>query len=144
MNVPFNNRDEHYTTNSIGNVSRSSSAQTIENALRELEGVIDANVNLSLEFVEVTYSSDHVSRKERIDAIMETGYVVPDPVEVQFLEIGGMSCAGCAHSIPGGSNYSVFCTGNLDSCFAYVYLLVFLARWDEFHRPALSGTFALG
>ncbi|MDD5223024.1 MAG: heavy metal translocating P-type ATPase [bacterium] len=50
--------------------------QTVEKALRSLDGVIDARVNLATETASVEYNSGHLSLNDLENAIKESGYEV--------------------------------------------------------------------
>lgn len=69
----------------------------VEEALRGLKGVSEANVNLANEKAAVTYDPSQVSIDEMVRAVKDAGYgVVPETVT---LPVRGMTCASCVKRI---------------------------------------------
>ncbi len=71
--------------------------QAIEKALRSLDGVALAQVNLGTEIASVEYDSGKASLVDLEKAIRDTGYDVID--EKVVLRIGGMVCAMCVGAL---------------------------------------------
>lgn len=69
----------------------------IEKALRNLEGVHQARVNLATEMASVEYNPERLSLSDLERTIRETGYDVID--EKKVLKIGGMVCAMCVGAL---------------------------------------------
>lgn len=69
----------------------------IEKALRNLEGVHQARVNLATEMASVEYNPERLSLSDLERTIRETGYDVID--EKIVLKIGGMVCAMCVGAL---------------------------------------------
>ncbi|MDP3062691.1 MAG: copper-translocating P-type ATPase [Chloroflexota bacterium] len=66
----------------------------VEDALKEVPGVLSAQVNLATEKAAVQLGPQkHVSLKALRDAVADAGYKVP--MEKLTLNIGGMTCASC-------------------------------------------------
>jgi len=93
----------------------------IENSLKEVEGVNDAQVNLGTEKATVEYDADKVKLSDLENAVKNAGYGVIN--EKVVIKIGGMTCAMCVKAIEDGlgrldgiSNVNV----NLSSEKAYV------------------------
>ncbi|NOY08546.1 MAG: copper-translocating P-type ATPase [Spirochaetes bacterium] len=76
-----------------------SCANKIEGALKKVEGVENANVNLATEKATVEVLSDKVKIDSLISAVKETGYEVPS--ETLSLPVKGMTCASCANKVEG-------------------------------------------
>ena len=72
---------------------------TIEKALKSLEGVLEANVNLGTETATVKYDPDRVSPEQIVRAIEDTGYGVARERKEVVVKIGGMTCAMCVATI---------------------------------------------
>ncbi len=72
---------------------------TIEKALKSLEGVKEATVNLGTETATVKYDPDRVSLEQIIKAIEDTGYGVARETKEAIIRIGGMTCAMCVATI---------------------------------------------
>jgi len=71
--------------------------QAIEKALRNLDGVALAQVNLGTEIASVEYDSGKASLADLEKAIRDAGYDVID--EKVILKIGGMVCAMCVGAL---------------------------------------------
>src|SRR5690606_4457091 len=81
----------------IGGMGCAACAAKIEEALRRIEGVHGAAVNLVEGKVSVEYDPEKVKLKEIEAAVEDAGYrVLNDRIT---LRIGGMSCAMCARKI---------------------------------------------
>jgi Cu+-exporting ATPase len=65
----------------------------VEKALKGVDGVEDAKVNLATEKASVWFGTDAVTIGDLVTAVQETGYHVP--TETVTLPIGGMTCASC-------------------------------------------------
>ncbi len=74
-----------------------SCANKVEAALKKVEGVENANVNLATERATVELDADKVSLDALISAVKTTGYEVPS--EPLSLPVKGMTCASCANKV---------------------------------------------
>ncbi len=70
---------------------------TVENALRALEGVENAQVSLVTEEARVRVRRDGAPADELVDAVERVGYTVPS--EIIRVGIRGMHCAACVSSV---------------------------------------------
>ena len=71
----------------------------VQHGLEEVEGVLNANVNLTTEQASVVLDPTRVSLARLIDAVRDTGYDVV--TETISLPIGGMTCASCVSHVEG-------------------------------------------
>lgn len=76
-----------------------SCTSNVERALRKVEGVLEANVNLATEKATVTSSNGQLILGELVEAVERVGYAVP--LERIQLPIGGMTCASCVAHVEG-------------------------------------------
>ncbi len=83
----------------VRGMSCASCVATVEGALRGLNGVREATVNLTAEKAFVTFALDRVSLAEMERAIHDVGYEVGK--EELSLQVSGMSCASCVAAIEG-------------------------------------------
>ncbi|MCK5562916.1 copper ion binding protein, partial [Candidatus Bathyarchaeota archaeon] len=83
----------------ISGMTCASCAQTIEKALKEQEGVEQANVNLASEKAYVTYDSKAINKKELVETVRAAGYDAHFETKKAIIRIGGMTCASCAQTI---------------------------------------------
>lgn len=88
------------TTIQISGMSCAACATRIEKGLKKLEGMKDANVNLTLERATVTYDPDVITVAQMEERIEKLGFKAVK--EVADLQISGMSCAACAARIEKG------------------------------------------
>ena len=84
----------------------------VQRGLKEVDGVLDVNVNLATEQASVVLAPEQVPLMRLVDAVRDTGYDVS--TKNASLPIGGMNCAACvAHveralaEVPGVLNVSV-------------------------------------
>ncbi|MFB6347396.1 MAG: heavy metal translocating P-type ATPase [bacterium] len=76
-----------------------SCANAIQDALREEDGVHEAEVNFASESARVSYDTSQTDRDTLIETIRDTGYDVSEENQSTTLELEGMSCASCADTI---------------------------------------------
>lgn len=69
----------------------------VEKALRNLNGVIDAKVNLMARKAYVEYDPDKIGIPQMVKAVEDLGYEVMH--EEFMLHVGGMSCASCVAKV---------------------------------------------
>lgn len=72
----------------IGGMSCASCAQTIEKALKKIEGVQEAHVNLATEKAAISYDPTQITPEKIAEAIEETGYQVIGQEEVKEEGVG--------------------------------------------------------
>jgi Cu+-exporting ATPase len=83
----------------ITGMSCASCVKVIETALRKLEGVENASVNLATESATVEYDPFKISLEKIIETIEDIGYGVLEDEKAVTVKIGEMSCAMCVRSI---------------------------------------------
>ncbi len=71
----------------------------VEGALREVRGVVTADVNLATERAAVELDPQQVSLEEMVRAVDKAGYGIP--AQRATLNIGGMTCASCVSHVEG-------------------------------------------
>ena len=81
----------------ISGMTCATCASTIEKALRNLPGVVAAQVNFGSEVAEVEYDSSHVKLDDLEKAVRDAGYQTVN--EQVVLRVGGMSCVSCVTTI---------------------------------------------
>ncbi len=84
----------------IEGMTCASCAQAVEKSLKDLDSVIQANVNLATEKATVEYESDKLTDQDFKKAVASAGYKVKEkPVQKESLNIEGMTCASCAQAV---------------------------------------------
>ncbi|MGE4572461.1 MAG: heavy metal translocating P-type ATPase [Candidatus Izemoplasmatales bacterium] len=89
--------------NLIG-MSCASCANTIDQYLKNAEGIIEANINLATEVANVTYDESIITSQDIINLVKKSGYdanLFQEKVNVSFA-VEGMTCANCARTIEMG------------------------------------------
>nr|MBC7245568.1 copper-translocating P-type ATPase [Chloroflexota bacterium] len=77
----------------IRGMTCASCAAHVEEALKEVEGVSEANVNLATERARVAFAPERTKTEDIVRAVRNAGYDVG--TEKVILPIGGMTCASC-------------------------------------------------
>jgi Cu+-exporting ATPase len=72
-------------------------ASTIEKALRNLPGVVAAQVNFASEVAEVEYDTSRAKLHDLEQAVTDAGYATVNDQIV--LKVGGMSCVSCETAV---------------------------------------------
>lgn len=80
-------------------MSCASCALNVEKALEKAEGVKMARVNFASEKAYLEYDPEMVDEEKLAEVVRATGYDVKDEKERVTLDIGGMTCAGCAATV---------------------------------------------
>ncbi|GGN08474.1 heavy metal translocating P-type ATPase [Halarchaeum nitratireducens] len=81
----------------VQGMSCANCSATIEDALSDLDGVVEASANFATDEASVTYDSESVSIAAIYGAIADAGY---DPVdETVTITITDMSCANCSQTV---------------------------------------------
>ncbi|WP_028306783.1 heavy metal translocating P-type ATPase [Desulfitibacter alkalitolerans] len=84
----------------IKGMTCASCVRRVETGLKKLDGISEANVNLSTEKVTIDYDDTVVRVEEIVNFIKEIGYnAYPANVEKVTLPVGGMTCASCVRRI---------------------------------------------
>jgi len=81
----------------ITGMTCASCVKRVEDALRGVKGVTEANVNLANEKASVTYDPSLASVEDMIRAVKDAGYGVM--TETVTLPVQGMTCASCVRRI---------------------------------------------
>jgi Cu+-exporting ATPase len=69
----------------------------VDSALKNVDGVADATVNLATEKASVTFDNGAIDPQGLVDAVQQAGYEVPS--EKITLPIEGMHCASCVSAV---------------------------------------------
>lgn len=74
-------------------------ARAVERAVRKLEGITNADVNLATEKLTVDYDENKVNEELIQNAVDKAGYKAVSDNIVRTLRIEGMTCAACARAV---------------------------------------------
>ena len=128
----------------IKGMTCASCSSHVEEALKEIEGVSEANVNLATERARVMYS-DQVPVNKMVTAVRDAGYDVG--TEKAVLPIVGMTCASCsAHVEEALSKLDGVLSANVNLATerATVEFIPGLVGMDEFRRAVSEAGYEIG
>lgn len=86
-------------TLNIEGMTCASCVQTVEKAAEKLEGVQEANVNLTTEKMNITYDETKLSIRDIQSAVDQVGYKAVNETKQNTFNIEGMTCASCAQTV---------------------------------------------
>lgn len=86
-------------TLNIEGMTCASCVQTVEKAARKLEGVQEANVNLTTEKMNISYDETKLSIHDIQSAVDQAGYKAVNETKQTTFNIEGMTCASCAQTV---------------------------------------------
>ena len=83
----------------IEGMTCASCAQTVEKAIKKLQGVKEASVNLATEKLSVSYDESKLSVSDIQTAVDKAGYKIVTKQITNTFKIEGMTCASCAQTV---------------------------------------------
>jgi len=92
--------DRAHVSLPIDGMSCASCAQSVEEGLQAVEGVLRAEVNFATERADVSFDPSRVRMRDLVQAVADSGYEVRTTETT--LTVQGMSCASCASSVESG------------------------------------------
>jgi len=97
-------REEQHATIGVAGMTCASCVASVEKALKKVEGVSDARINLAAEKASVDFNPDFASREDLEKAIADAGYtpVKEAPAATPgtiAIGVKGMHCASCVASV---------------------------------------------
>ena len=69
----------------------------IERTLNEVDGVVEANVNLAMERANIRFEASKLGASDLSQVIIDAGFEVP--AQTVIMDVTGMTCAGCASRV---------------------------------------------
>lgn len=83
----------------IEGMSCAACSARVERAVKKIEGVQEATVNLATETLSVMYDEAIIDRSQIESAVVKAGYKVHHELNTYIFDIKGMSCSACANRI---------------------------------------------
>ena len=83
----------------IGGMNCSACSNRVERGIKKLEGVKEANVNLTTETLTVDFDESKISFKDIEEKIENLGYKVIKNIKTYTYKVQGMTCAVCASRV---------------------------------------------
>jgi Cu+-exporting ATPase len=117
----------------------------VEEALKEIEGVTEANVNLATERARVSFAPEQVRVEKMVSAVRDAGYDVG--TEKAVLPIVGMTCASCSQHVEEALRKVdgvLAANVNLATERATVEFVPGLATMDDFRRAVSEAGYEIG
>lgn len=74
-------------------------SRAVERAVKKLDGIEEANVNLATEKLSVTFNADKVSIDKIKGSIEKAGYITKNEEVNKVFKVEGMTCAACSRAV---------------------------------------------
>lgn len=83
-------------TYKIGGMRCSSCANRIEREIKKIDGIKDANVNLTMETLTTSFDENQISSEDIEKKVEALGFTIIKNIKTYIYKVEGMSCAVCA------------------------------------------------
>lgn len=83
----------------IGGMTCSSCSNRVERGIKKMEGMIDANVNLTTETLTVNFDDEKITSKDIEDKVEALGYKVIKNTKTYVYKVEGMTCSSCSSRV---------------------------------------------
>lgn len=83
----------------IGGMTCSACSNRVERGVRKMDGMIDANVNLTTETLTVSFDNEKISSKDIEDKVEALGYKVIKNIKTYTYKVEGMTCSACSSRV---------------------------------------------
>lgn len=83
----------------IEGMSCAACSNRVERAVKKLEGVNQASVNLATETLSVDYDEKTLTREKIEESVIKAGYKVHKEIKNYIFKVEGMRCAACANRV---------------------------------------------
>lgn len=83
----------------IGGMTCSACSNRVERGVKKMEGMIDANVNLTTETLTVNFDNEKISSKDIEDKVEALGYKVIKNIKTYTYKVEGMTCSACSSRV---------------------------------------------
>lgn len=80
----------------VGGMTCSACANRVERGVKKMDGMKDANVNLTTEVLTVDFDENKVSSDDIEKKVEALGYKVVKNIKTHTYKVEGMTCAVCA------------------------------------------------
>ena len=83
----------------IGGMTCSACSNRVERGVKKMEGMLDANVNLTTETLTVNFDENKLTEKDIEKKVNDLGYTVIKNIKVHTYKVEGMTCSACANRV---------------------------------------------
>lgn len=80
----------------IGGMTCSACSNRVERGIKKMNGILDANVNLTTETLTVNFDESKLSSEDIEKKVESLGYSVIKNIKTHTYKVEGMTCAVCA------------------------------------------------
>lgn len=83
----------------IGGMTCSACSNRVERGVKKMNGMIDANVNLTTETLTVNFDENKLSEQDIEKKVNDLGYTVIKNIKVHTYKVEGMTCSACSNRV---------------------------------------------
>lgn len=83
----------------IGGMTCSACSNRVERGVKKMNGIIDANVNLTTETLTVNFDENKLSEQDIEKKVNDLGYTVIKNTKVHTYKVEGMTCSACSNRV---------------------------------------------
>ncbi|MCD2500823.1 cadmium-translocating P-type ATPase [Clostridium sp. NSJ-145] len=83
----------------IGGMTCSACSNRVERGVKKMDGIIDANVNLTMETLTVNFDENKLSEQDIEKKVNDLGYTVIKNTKVHTYKVEGMTCSACSNRV---------------------------------------------
>lgn len=83
----------------IGGMTCSACSNRVERGVKKMDGIVDANVNLTTETLTVNFDENKLNEQDIEKKINDLGYTVIKNTKVHTYKVEGMTCSACANRV---------------------------------------------
>ncbi|SCI75617.1 Copper-exporting P-type ATPase A [uncultured Clostridium sp.] len=83
----------------IGGMTCSACSNRVERGVKKMDGMIDANVNLTTETLTVNFDENKLSEQDIEKKVNDLGYTVIKNIKVHTYKVEGMTCSACSNRV---------------------------------------------
>ena len=83
----------------IGGMTCSACSNRVERGVKKMEGVLDANVNLTTETLTVKFDENKIAEQDIEKKVSDLGYTVVKNIKIHTYKVEGMTCSACSNRV---------------------------------------------
>lgn len=83
----------------IGGMTCSACSNRVERGVKKMDGILDANVNLTTETLTVNFDENKLNEQDIEKKVNDLGYTVIKNTKVHTYKVEGMTCSACANRV---------------------------------------------
>ena len=83
----------------IGGMTCSACSNRVERGVKKMDGIVDANVNLTTETLTVNFDENKLNEQDIEKKVNDLGYTVVKNTKVHTYKVEGMTCSACSNRV---------------------------------------------